>query len=800
MDTKKKMTALAALMMSLMSSLTLYSQDVDTIEFCGRGGCDYGKDSIIIYCNALDESGEKIRDIPEDTFRDRLRICEDGDFIDSSRYGISSLTTGQRIPDDYTFSVLVDQSMPQDALSMIYDAVGMLVGSAADSSVYISSFGSEVASTVLADRYSYGDLEDVFVHKSDKKDLYGAVYAKIEEFNAVDGRCDGLVSKEEGYSRNDAISLRAGDNSDRNILLIFTRGDRRSDDYADMISKDVTDYVQELVVSGTMPKVYVFYYMTAGKRPANSSFYDNLCDPKMNTTHFFGEPGRYMASSDMNVVVDSFKEVVNDRLYDYAFSYKVNRQYRGERIHYTASWDGESAGEWYCSIGSVERPWPEAVEDAGDKVAKYLLAFLITVLGILFFYVCTKIILPLIRFRAFSIRYYRRYRPEINVKRRICPYCREPLEEGQMVVEKCQHTMHAACWKENGYRCVEYGQNCTTGIQTSVEWSSLFTKSSYGDCYQTITGILAGFVSWVIYELSGRGLFEKFSSALVGIFYSVPENGTGHFQDAVAFISAVLTIGACLGFFLSVTFRANDEYRSKNWKIWLKILSLSLLTGIIGMASFAFGGIIYCRFLSACVLPYIPWYFAAPGYIIFAICVSLGLTVKSTIPTRSAVIGGAAASVIGFMVLYFVHIPDSRHVWMPMLLDFILFSGGLGASLVTVRLLAEKYYLVIQNGVKANQRIPIHKWMNATGGGKKVTIGMTSDCEIQMNWEKSNKVAKEHAQLYIDYEKKLPMIKPLSGGMVFNNRGEMPVNRPMVLSNGDTVRIGDTIFKYVETN
>ena len=136
---------------------------------------------------------------------------------------------------------------------------------------------------------------------------------------------------------------------------------------------------------------------------------------------------------------------------------------------------------------------------------------------------------------------------------------------------------------------------------------------------------------------------------------------------------------------------------------------------------------------------------------------------------------------------------------MNMLLDFIIYGGGLGASLVTVRMLAEKYFLVIQNGVRAGQRIPIHKWMNATGGGNKVSIGMTGECEIQMNWEKSNKVAKEHVQLFIDYDKQLPMLKPLATGVIFNTRAELPVGRPSVLSNGDNFKIGDTIFLYQET-
>ena len=135
---------------------------------------------------------------------------------------------------------------------------------------------------------------------------------------------------------------------------------------------------------------------------------------------------------------------------------------------------------------------------------------------------------------------------------------------------------------------------------------------------------------------------------------------------------------------------------------------------------------------------------------------------------------------------------------MNMLLDFVIYGGGLGASIVTVRMLAEKYFLIIQNGAKAGQKIPIHKWMNATGGGNKVSIGMTGECEIQMNWEKSNKVAKEHAMLYIDHTKILPMIKPMAPGVIYNDRAELAVNKPSALSNGDTFKIGDTIFQYVE--
>ena len=69
-----------------------------------------------------------------------------------------------------------------------------------------------------------------------------------------------------------------------------------------------------------------------------------------------------------------------------------------------------------------------------------------------------------------------------------------------------------------------------------------------------------------------------------------------------------------------------------------------------------------------------------------------------------------------------------------------------------------------------------------------------------MNWEKRNKVAKEHAMLSLDPAKSLPVIKPLATGVIYNSRAELPLRRQSILSNGDTIKIGDTIFRYEETD
>ena len=598
---------------------------------------------------------------------------------------------------------------------------------------------------------------------------------------------------EANYTRNAVISRRATKNADKNILFVFTEGNKSPSFEENIAFLEVNEYQQD--IKHLVPTVYAFYYTEQGKDADIENVLMAICNPKVK-----GRIGDYKPANDMAQVLNDFQEIVNDKMYDYSFTYRVlaSKTYFG-KIEYSAEWKGDVIGSGEFSIGSAERPWPEHAASTSDSIYKYLVAIIVAILTIGFFFLIMKVLIPLLRSKAFEAKYYKKYVPEKNISSRICHYCKQPITEGQSVVMKCKHIMHVHCWKQNGYKCAEYGQNCKTGIQEHVEWKELFTWNSLKDCHQTIAGICAGFVSWIFFELGGRGGFDGISKSLVSMFYTPSDNLPNLSMECESKTSAFLTIGILLGFFLSLIFRYNDEYKKKDWKINLKIIGLSLLTSVIGMIAFAIGADILCVLLTLINATFIPWYCSFPAYILFSVAVSLALTIKSTIPLKSALIGGGCSSVIGFIVLYFSSLTNVSWPWMNMLLDFIIYGGGLGASLVTVRMLAEKYFLVIQNGVRAGQRIPIHKWMNATGGGNKVSIGMTGDCEIQMNWEKSNKVAKEHAQLYIDHEKQLPMLKPLATGVIYNTRAELGVGKPTVLSNNDTFKIGDTIFQYVET-
>lgn len=795
--TKKVVCRVLTACVILLATEVLHAQDISQIQFCGKTYVyEENKDSLTLFFNLLDKNGKRVSGYDTDRLSRSLQIYEDGEQIDKNDNAkVLLVNSGQRIPSEYTFSVLVDLGIPEDGKSQIYAAIEDLIDLAPCGCVYLSFFGDEVTSTIPVNKKNYESEWNRYNLQADKSLLYDGVYAKLAEFSDKSVEKEHEIKVETGYAKNVDIASRAKNNQDKNVLIVFTGN--KLDFGDDIISTDLRAHQSNM--DNVVPRVYMLYYKQ-GREEVDESLLKFLCSPKNGRDSIPSRSGKYMPASDMDKVIENFQEIVSEAMYDYAFKYRVNesRSYLG-KVTFSGRWNGNEIGEEVFSVGTEERPWPIRTETVSDVAIKYLYAMLVAIGTIAFFFVIMKIIVPYIRSKSFALKYYRKYTPEPNVSRRICHYCKQDIQPGQSVVTKCKHIMHVSCWQQNGYKCAEYGQNCKDGIQSHIDWKHLFTLSSFRDCSQTISGIVAGFISWIFYDLIGKGLFNGISESIVSVFYGNLSQNNILYQECINKTSAFLTIGLLLGFFLSLIFRKNDEYKTKDAKIWGKIVALSLLTGVIGMLAFAIGAIILCLLLVIIETTFLPWYCSFPAYLIFSISVSLALTIKSTIPVKSALIGGLCSAVIGFFVLYCSSQANNSSGWMNMLLDFIIYGGGLGVSLVTVRMLAEKYFLVIQNGVKAGQRIPIHKWMNALGGGNKVTIGLAGECEIQMNWEKSNRVAQEHVQLFIDYDKQLPILKPLDTGVIYNARAELPVGIQTVLSNGDNFKIGDTIFCYEET-
>jgi len=786
MDTKKKMIR-SVLLLSLMLATVLMPTSAQTVESIQFGGVDYNysSDTISLKFNIIDTDGKHLRNVRPADLYEHLEIYQSGKPITSGEF--KSHRNGVLIPKENTISVLIDRGISSEDKESIFESVKNLALSAPDSCIYISFFGDDVTETALINSHNYNNFREELMRKGGKKYFYGALYSKLLEFDAA------KVESHPGHKFNRGIARRAQKNPDKNSIFIFVDGNEMADINDPVQYIDITQGAADL---GVKPTIYAFYYLSG------SNFDEDVESTLLGLTGSSASmafpKGKYVSAEDEAMILKEVGKAIEDQKYDYSLAFKSQDMTYTGIVPFVAKWDDMTVGKAEYTIGSPENPWPQIQGDTADSFFKIMMALLVTLLTFMFFFIVMKVIVPLIKSKSFSMKYYKRYEPEGGVNKRLCSYCKQPIEPGDAIVRKCKHIMHVRCWKDNDYRCAEYGQNCSTGIQEHVDWKNLFSRESICESRQTISGIMSGFVSWIVYELIGRGVFPGLASGISEMFITEESKRMLLLGACTSKVESFLAIGMILGFFLSLVFRFNDEYRKKNARIYIRIIGFSLLSSLIGFLAFAFGSVILCMLVSLISAPGIPWYCSLPAYILFSVCVSLSLTIKTSIPVKSAMLGGLCSAIIGFVVLYCTS--NSNHPWINMLLDFVIYGGGLGASLVTVRMLAEKYFVVIQNGPRKGVRIPIHKWMNATGGGNKVVIGMTGDCEIQMNWEKSNKVAKEHAVLYIDRAKSLPMIKPQASNVIYNSRVELPVRRPTPLSNGDTFKIGDTIFLYEETD
>ncbi len=786
MDTKKKMSR-RLLAFALMLATFLMPMSAQTVEKIQFGGVDYSysSDSINLKFNIVDADGKHLKDVSLSDLYEDLAIYQGEQPITLGEF--KNNRNGIRIPKENTISVLIDRGISQKYKEQIFESVKNLVVSAPDSCIYISFFGEDVTETSLVNAHNYNTFREELMREGGKKYFYGALYSKLLEFDAT------KAELHPEYRFNRDISRRAKENPERSSMFIFVDGNEMADIDDPVQYIDITQGAAGLMVK---PTIYAFYYSSETNFDEDVEL--TLSGLTGSSVSMSFPKGKYVSAKDESLILKEVGKAIEDQKYDYSFVFKVeNRTFTGI-TPFVAKWDGKTVGEAEYTIGSPENPWPQSQGGTADSFFKIMIALLVTLLTVVFFIIVMKLIVPFIKCKSFSMKYYKRYEPEYGVHKRLCSFCKQPINPGDMVVDKCKHLMHVRCWKDNDYRCAEYGQNCSTGIQEHVDWKNVFSKDTMRECRQTISGIMAGFFSWIVYELIGRGVFPGLASGIAEMFITEDSKRMMLLEACTSKVGSFFAIGMILGFFLSFVFRLNEEYRKKNAKIYLKIFCFSLLSLLIGFLAFAFGSVILCMLVSLISAAGIPWYCSLPAYILFSVCVSLSLTIKTSIPVKSAMLGGLCSAVIGFIVLYCTS--NSNHPWINMLLDFVIYGGGLGASLVTVRMLAEKYFVVIQNGPRKGVRIPIHKWMNAIGGGNKVMIGMTGDCEIQMNWEKSNKVAKEHAVLYIDRAKSMPMIKPQAPNVIYNSRIELPVRRPTPLNNGDTFKIGDTIFLYEETD
>jgi hypothetical protein len=459
--------------------------------------------------------------------------------------------------------------------------------------------------------------------------------------------------------------------------------------------------------------------------------------------------------------------------------------------------DKKAAGKIQYAIGSKE-----LVIITGKM---YDDTFLAVMLGIIILFVAffiMQVVIPYIIHRRtnFEKKYVKPYEPnDEDVVYEVCSYCQEPLEPGDLIVTKCPHKIHWNCWKENGYKCVEYGQNCKDGVQFHFDNKHPFDmKKSPYYLKWAMSGMIGGFFIWVIFFLSSKlSLFHGFIKILLNAFYpeKLKEDIEGVMQISnvaqttfQSKIAGLLLVGILLGFILTFLFNYINDFRQKKARVLFQYFLRSLFGAAVGFIDFLIGSIITIllgKYSNVWWLDAIPW-------LIFGGTIALCLAYKTTIKWKDAFIGGIISGVVSFFILYTTSYLPAFGV----MFSFMLCSGGLGISIIARHHLAQKYFLKYK-GERREGEIAIHKWMNDSGGSNEVSIGKSNHCVIQMNWDTNDNIPEKQVKLYLDPKRRVPMMKALENGMIYDRR-DARKDDYLPLKNGVKFKIGNTEFQYIE--
>ena len=444
------------------------------------------------------------------------------------------------------------------------------------------------------------------------------------------------------------------------------------------------------------------------------------------------------------------------------------------------------------TFGNQHVPIVVASAEEGDSNGHTILTGLLYgLIFILLAYLILQYLIPWIQYKIFCKKYIVQYRQGSSspVEQQHCYHCKEPFQNGDKIVVKCEHVVHLECWEENRNRCPEYGiHNCSKGIHYYNKERLSDPRNAPYFVMWLVYGLMAGLVSWFFMRLFySETLFSSMITGLVGMLR--PADAMQGFST-VAFVSKIqsmLLCGILLGFFITLFFSYQIEFRKKNLKIWCVMLLRALVGGVVGFIAFLLGAVVIIllgKDTNCIYTDWIPW-------ALFAIGIAFTLSFKTDINLKSALLGGLVSVLISFMVLYMATFAKE----MLSMFSYMIYAAGFGIAIAVVHFVSEKYFLRISGPVKERD-IAIYKWMSVTGGFNRVTIGRSIDCILEMNWDDAVNIADKQVEIYLENDR--PYCKALSDGTRLPSGQELRTGQTILLKHGTEFTVGNTLFTYIE--
>jgi hypothetical protein len=685
--------------------------------------------------------------------------------------------------------VLVDLTLDEILIDKQKKSIEKLKSLFSKDNLYVAFMkDNTVSESYLATEYV---IENYFQPNRNTKQLYRSIASKIDELK---GR------KSPYFSSVVQDTIWKTIPTSKKILIVFSDGQTYMDNMP--IDPDHFELQRRLMMKEKEADKFPIYYVNFQEQSEDpldvvneaETFVSLMCK---QTGGSYYSVFNWLALS---------KVIIEEQLVDCA-DFKIKMQnpnhkiFRGDKRWLSVDFSvGDSVlfyGKKSYSLGHHYHPIIINGHTTGRIV---VLGCFLTFCLLIFIYTVFQFIVPAVRYMFFKKRYVVKYTGknmaihDIQVEE-VCYYCKAPFEEGDEIVVKCEHAMHKSCWDENEYKCPEYGRKCQHGSHYYNQHKIYDLRNASFYMNWILAGTIAGISSWICFLLNRIHIGYDYLVHFIFNLFNVDIQSNeaielfGKYKEELSYTPFY---GLYVCFFLTLFLSALSSHGNWWWKRIAFVLIKAVLAGVGGYLSFVVIAIVSLALdlsLDFLLIDWIPW--ILNGFIIAYL-----VSYQTEIKLYNALKGATITAFLGIGTMYLWEYTHDAQMDMRnfLLMSIIVYCIGLAVTMAVNSPQSERYFLRVEGAIKTMD-IAIYKWMNTQFYNRRVTIGRSVDCNLQVTWDINSDIAPIQAEVVSD-RGNLYLIA-LETGVVMNKK---PVNleKKIRLYHGDKFTIGQTIFTYIE--
>lgn len=523
-----------------------------------------------------------------------------------------------------------------------------------------------------------------------------------------------------------------------------------------------------------------FFIFPIGSTEADGlSFLQSIPQKTPALADKFGEnlPSNLQAILKNNQVLES----------THSFQVSTNKpDFLGEKRTYKVQWEKTGVKEEKTfllekgKIGSLNTP---LILGRSKTLTSWIIDAILGLITLTVLLGGFSLVVPVYRKEQFKKKFVKPYVPEPNI-RRIDPVLMEPIQEGELIVQKCQQIVPLQTWIDLGWQCPNYEdcinknghRDCKGGGAPDNDYNFFGMQGIYRQLNWLWFGMAGGFLGWLVFALFEMFDLQIYDALLKNIYNGYSQLGLGGNPPNFRDLSGNTIMGIGFGLF-AVMMLAWVEERSQSRKTsWGRILLRTALGGLAAFFIFAIG--FYFHYANIIPNIYANWLLT---WLAFGMAVGLILSIKSSISTLRGVLGGAISGGLAFLIYIFFAFVFSDFGFSK-LISLLVMGGILGVTLNTIVSAVEDFELEFITPKAYNRIVPISKWLKT---GITISVGRAIGSYVYIRWD-DNAVAEEHAEL--SYDKTNVFINPRAETLV--NGRILPMNQKMALKDGDIIHLG----------